>query len=263
MRKRGHFCFLWLAAVCAVAHGFASTPEVDVADLLRRATEAERRHDPEAALDFYRQLAERRPDDAFILQKVAQQISDAVHLDTRAAAPIRQARVREALGFARRAAELDPASAVNQLSLAVLYARLAVDASASEKVEYARLIHRHAEAALALDPGYAWACHILGRWHLEMEALGTTRRVVARLLFGDLPRGSRAEGLRLLARAVELEPDSVVHRVELGIALGELGQPEEAREQLSAALAAPASTLHDGPARVRAEAALQRLNGRR
>jgi len=239
----------------------ATTPTDDeFARLLEAGAQAERSHDPDRALEFYREAETLRPDDAFVLQKIAQQISDAMFLGVDPKSG--RERVEEALRYAHRAVELDPTSAVNRLSLAILYGRLAGFGGVAEKIEYARLIQLHAAASMELDPGYAWACHVLGRWHLEMAALGSARRAVAAVLFGGLPSASREEGLRLLERAVALEPGAMAHRVELGHAYEKLGRRAEARAQWELSLTLPAVAIYDGPARQRAREGLDRLGSR-
>ena len=253
-----------LIVVLAMATALMPGRAADAGDAFARAlahgAEAERRHDPQAALEHYRAADRLRPDDPFVLQKMAQQLSDSLFLA--ADAEQGRARVEEALRYAHRAAELDPSSAVNRLSLAILYGRLAAYGGVSEKVEYARRIRHHAEEAMTLDPGYAWACHVLGRWHLEMAALGSARRAVVAVLYGGLPKAAREEGLRLLERAVELEPEALAHRVELGLAYEKVGRSAEARAQWELSLKLPAVAIYDAAARQRALDALAQLDTR-
>ena len=67
---------------------------------------------------------------------------------------------------------------------------------------------------------------------------------------------SLAEGLWHLERAVELGPDCVAHRVELGFALRAHGREAEARAQWQRALELPVREIHDEQSRRRASAAL-------
>ena len=221
--------------------------------------DAEARHDPSAALLFFRKANEARPGNPFVLQKIAKQLSDAAFLREEDSA--RKQLAAEALGFALRAAELNPESAVNQLSLSVLYGKLAVYSDLGTKVEYARRIRQHAEAALALDPDYAWACHVLGRWHAGMSELNAAKRALASILFGGLPKATLTEGIRLLERAVELEPDALAHRIELGFAYAQAGRTEEARTQWRLGLELPSIEIYDEAARRRALAALAKVDG--
>jgi tetratricopeptide (TPR) repeat protein len=147
----------------------------DAEALISEGLNAEARHESLAALDFFRRADAIHPGDPVVLQKIAQQLSDAAFLESD---PVEtECLTREALKHAERAAQLDPHSAVNRLSLAVLYGRLAGYEDVGKKVEYARLIKREAEVALELDPNYAWAYHVLGRWHREMSEIGGTRRL--------------------------------------------------------------------------------------
>ena len=260
VRLRYLMAFLAVTLAGAGPVGATTPTDDEFARLLEAGAQAERGHDPDRALEYYRRAEALRPDDAFVLQKIAQQISDAMFLGGDAKSG--RERVEEAMRYARRAAELDPASAVNRLSLAILYGRLAGFGGVAEKIEYARLIRQHAEASMALDPEYAWACHVLGRWHLEMAALGSARRAVAAVLFGGLPSASREEGLRLLERAVALEPGAIAHRVELGHAYDKLGRRAEARALWEACLTLPVVAIYDGPALQRARDGLDRLGAR-
>lgn len=232
----------------------------DVEALLVAGAEAEKRFDPLSALEHYRSALALRPDDPFILQKMARQLSDAVFLQE--ADEGGRERVLEALGYARRATELDPTSAVNRLSLAILHGRLAAYSDVAEKLEMARRIKQYAEEALELDPNYAWACHVLGRWHLEMAGIGAARRTFVAVFFGGLPPASRAEGVRLLERAVALEPGALAHRVELGIAYAQIGRHAEAEAQWKLSLEMPTVEIYDEPAKVRARAARARREDR-
>lgn len=259
MRLYRAFCWLAIALLgCAGAGATGSTDPDVLARALAAGAEAERAHDPQRAFEHYRRAADIVPDDPRLLQKLAQQLSDALFLNPEM--PGARERLDEALQYARRSVELDPRAAVNQLSLAILYGRLAGYAGVSERIQYAGLVRRHAEEALVLDSGYAWAHHILGRWHLEMAAIGTGRRALAAVFFGRVPAGTNEEAIRHLERAAELEPEGVAHRVELGIAYERLGRLADARREWTHALELPPVAIHDPPAQQRARQGIGRLD---
>jgi tetratricopeptide (TPR) repeat protein len=244
-----------LLTACLALAALTTSAHADEADAwIAEGLAAEARQDPLAALEAFRRADRARPDDPYILRKVAQQLSDATFV--LADEPARLAYAREALTFIERASTLDPRCPVTRLSFSVLYGKLASSADVRMKVDYARRIRRHAEEALALDPTYAWAHHVLGRWHVELSQLGGARRALAGLLFGGLPPASLGEGIRLLERAVALEPDAIAHRVELGFAYARAGRAAEARAQWQAALDLPPARVYDQLARERAHEAL-------
>jgi tetratricopeptide (TPR) repeat protein len=226
--------------------------------LVEAALTAEDRLESTRALELFLQADRVEPNDAFILQKIARQYSDLATEQPTTEDKLRYARI--ALGFAQRAVALEPKNAVNVLSLAVCHGKLALYSDTRAKLEYSRLVREEAEQALALDPNYAWAHHVLGRWHYEVASLGSTSRFFVRLFYGGLPAASVAEGLRQLSRATELEPDELNHWLELGFAYAAAGQPAQARWQWQHGLAMPSRHRNDEPAKQRAREALARLD---
>jgi tetratricopeptide (TPR) repeat protein len=230
----------------------------DAGGLVREALVAEARLDSRTALQLFQQADAARPNDAFILQKIARQYSDLVVEQPDAEAKKRYAQT--ALEYAQRAVVLKPDDPVNILSLAVCHGKLAVYSDTKTKIRYSRLVKEDAERALALDPNYAWAHHLLGRWHYEVAELGATSRFFVRLLYGGLPPASLDEGIRHLRRATQLEPDELNHWLELGFAHAAAGQKDNARAEWTRGLAMPSRSKHDEPAKQRARAALAQLD---
>lgn len=244
-----------LAGFLGLAAGLVAA---EPAPLVQAALAAETRLDSAGALRLFLQADAARPHDAFILQKIARQYSDLVVDQPDAEAKKRYAQT--ALDYAQRAVALKPDDAVNVLSLAVCHGKLAVYSDTPTKIRYSRLVKEEAERALALDPHYAWAHHLLGRWHCEVAALGATSKFFVRLFYGGLPPASFDEGIRQLQRATELEPGELNHWLELGFAYAAAGRPAAARTQWVHGLAMPARGKHDEPAKQRAREAMARLD---
>lgn len=244
----------WFLLCLLSVAGVARAEDAD--GLVRIALDAEARLDSRTALELLHQADRARPGDAFILQKIARQYSDLV--PEQPSVDEKQRYARTALEYAERAVALDPADPVSVLSLAVCHGKLAVYGDTRAKVRYSRLVREEAERALVLKPDYAWAHHVLGRWHYEVAALGPTSKMFVRLFYGGLPNASFAEGIRRLRRAVELEPDELNHVLELGFACAAAGQAEEARRHWTRGLALPSRGRHDEPAKQRAREALAR-----
>jgi hypothetical protein len=223
-------------------------------ELLREALAAEAMLDSARALALFQQADAARPNDAFILFKVAKQYSDLVADQATDAA--RNEFARRGLAFAQRACALEPTNAVYTLSLAICHGHLATVSDVRAKVEYSRLVKEEAERALQLDPNYAWAHHVLGRWHYEVAALGSTARLFARLLYGGIPPASTEEGVFRLRRAVELEPGELNHWIDLGFAYAAAGRKAEARASWQHGLAMPDRGKYDATSKKRAREAL-------
>jgi tetratricopeptide (TPR) repeat protein len=114
--------------------------------------------------------------------------------------------------------------------------RAALWSSNQRKIEISRTVRERVTAALALSPDDDVALHILGRWEYEMSCVGFAVRMVVKMVYGGLEVGSLAEAHRCLARAIELRPERLVHRVVMARILQKMGQQEEAVRQLEAAL---------------------------
>lgn len=229
----------------------------DVAQLLTEARAAEAKLDSRHALELYLTADKAKPDDAAILQKIARQYSDLVtELPTD---DERRHYAQTALDYSLRAVALDPKNPENVLSLAICHGKLAVYSDTKTKIKYSRLVKEEAERALALDPNYAWAHHVLGRWHYEVATLGGPTRFFVRVIYGGLPEASTATAVRELSRAVALEPTELAHQLELGFALAADGQNEKARAQFQKGLALPSRQKHDDLAKARARSALASL----
>ena len=244
----------WLLPVLLAA----PLPAAPAGDLVREALAAEANMDAKHALALFKQAEAIQPNDAFLLQKIARQYSDLV--EDQPGASDRKRYAQTALDYSRRAVAVDPADAVNVLSVAICYGKLALYSDTREKVQYSRLVREEAERALALKPDYAWAHHVLGRWHYEVASLGTTSKFFVRLFYGGLPAASFAEGIRQLQRATELEPGELNHWLELGFAYAAADQLALARQQWARGLAMPSRGKPDEPAKRRTREALARLD---
>lgn len=245
---------VFLALLLALAAPL-SAAETD--PLVHSALAAESRFDSKTALELFLKADAAHPNDIFLLKKISRQYSD-LTLDT--SDVVEKKRLcTEALSYAQRAATLAPKDPVALLSLAICYGKLGTYSDTRTKIEYSRLVKRHAEQALALDPGYDYAHHVLGRWNYEVASLGAATRLIVRLVYGALPDASTTEAVRQLTRATEISPQLPSHRVELGFALLADGQRAAARRTFEEALAMPKREKYDDEAFRRAREALEKL----
>jgi tetratricopeptide (TPR) repeat protein len=212
-------------------------------ELVRQGQEADAKFDPNKAIPFYLQAHAIRPNDTQILLKIAKEYSDS----TIAIADQEEdrRRIQKALEYSNRAVELDPHNAVALLSKAICYGKLASYCDTREKIGYVRLVKQFTDEALAEDPKYAYAHHVLGQWEYQVAALGRTKQFLVSLVYGGLPEASTKEGVHELEVAVNLEPNIASHHLALGFAYMANGEPAKARPQFERVVAMACRELYD------------------
>jgi tetratricopeptide (TPR) repeat protein len=222
--------------------------------LVQKGEAADAQLDPNRALQFYLQAYRERPKDPKMLLKIAKEYSDSTLAITDPEESRR--RIEKALEFSDRAIELEPHNPVALLSKAICYGKLGMYSDTREKIEDARLVKHFADQALAEDPNYAYAHHVLGQWEYEVAALGRTKRLLVMLVFGGLPAASTEEAVNQLELAVKLEPNVSSHRLALGFAYLANGEPAKARPLFDQVIAMPCRELYDADCRRQAERAV-------
>jgi tetratricopeptide (TPR) repeat protein len=227
-------------------------------ELMQQAGVAEARQDSQTALELYRRVDKITPNNPVVLQKIARQYSDLATGQPDLAEKKHYAGI--ALEYSQRAVALDPQNAINVLSLAVCHGKLALYSDTRDKVKYSRLVWEEANHALALDPNYAWAHHVLGRWNCEVAAVNGVSKFLVKLLYSELPPASFNEGIRQLQIATKLEPDELSHWLELGFAYRAAGETDQARAQWNHCLSMHSRGVYDDTAMKTAHNELAKLD---
>ena len=108
--------------------------------------------------------------------------------------------------------------------------------SNQRKIEISRTVRERVASALALSPDDDVALHVLGRWEYEMSCVSFAVRVAVKMMYGGLEVGSIEAAHRCLARAIELRPERLVHRVVMARILLKQNRKDEAVVELQTAL---------------------------
>jgi len=173
----------------------------------------------------------------------------------------REAWFRRGEGFAREALELRPHGLQERYWL---LANLGQRALRSRLVTTARLaeeIHREVHLLLEADPRHPGGHHVLGVLNSEVMKFPGITRFLGRSVLGggDLYDTSWEEAERHLSLAVELDPHTLLYRLDLGILQQRTGRREEAAETFAALLALPEAGPVDPVIRKRAGVLLREL----
>jgi tetratricopeptide (TPR) repeat protein len=144
---------------------------------------------------------------------------------------------RTAIDYAKRAATLAPDDPEAQLAVAISYGKLEPFEGIRERLEASRFIKDAADKVVKLDPGNDLGWHVLGRWHLAFADIAPAMRTLAQLAYGKLPDSTYEDATRCFEKAIELNPNRLMHYIELGRVYAHMGRIDDARSFLTHGLA--------------------------
>jgi len=201
-----HVCPAMHAPPCMPCHACPTT---------HAFVQAERACDPKRSMELYTQLVELHPT-AEMYARLSKQYTDMMYLPGTSSQQVVELNSK-AVDTAKQAVGLDAGCPLAHIALCVSRGRLALVSDNRTKVQLARDAADDAAEALRLDPHSDLAHHLMGRWHFEMAQLGPFARYLIKILFGtSLMNGSFPEALEHYRTARELNPERLIHRVEVG-----------------------------------------------
>ena len=150
-------------------------------------------------------------------------------------------------GYAELAIRADSTRADGHYALSMVLGRLSRTKGSKERVRYAKIIFDEATKAVAIDPNYDNAHHVLGAWHAEVKRLSAIQRFFAKALFGGgfLDKGNWDDAQKYLEKAVALKPQNIFHRLDLAEVYIDLGHYSKAREQFTTIATLPIADVLD------------------
>jgi len=206
-------------------------------DLVKNGDEFDLKLQASQALDFYLAAERLEPKNAGLLLRIARQYR---HL--MADATTREEKLRLGgigLNYAQRAAVLAPNDSEAQLSPAISYGKMVAIQGIKEQTEASRRIKDAADKAIRLDPNNDLAWHVLGRWNRVLAGVNGVKRALASLLYGELPAGSNSEAVLCFQKAIQINPNRLMHYIELGQTYAQMGKNADARRLIVQGLAMP------------------------
>jgi len=164
-----------------------------------------------------------------------------------------------ALEYSYRAAACGPKDCDAQLAPAITLGKMLPFLPTKQQIAASPRIKESVDKALAIDPRSDTAWHVLGRWNRVLAEISSAKRVVAGLLFGKLPKGSNEDAEEAMQKAIALNPNRLMHYIELGRIYAQMGKKEEAREAINKGLAMPDIEKDDPETKQRGRETLAKL----
>jgi tetratricopeptide (TPR) repeat protein len=188
------------------------------------------------ALKFYLPAEKVEPKNVRLLVHISREYR---HLMSDASTPAEKRRLGGiAVDYANRAAALGPNDPEAQLAVAISYGLLQPLEGNRERIEASRVIKAAADKTIKLDPNSDLGWHVLGRWHKELADISAFQRTMAQTIYGAiLPQSTYGEAVVCFEKAIELNPNRLIHYIELGQVYAEMGRSDAARQFIAKGLA--------------------------
>src|ERR1700704_3772453 len=234
--------FRLLCAVLCLWGGAARAEDADA--LIAKGDQFDKQFQAKEALEVYLPANKLEPDNVHLLVCIARQYR---HLMSDTSSKQEKLRLGNiSLKFADRAAALAPNNPEAQLSPAISYGKMLPSMGSKDQVNAPPRIKAAADRTLQLDPSNDLAWNILGRWNRVLANINVLKRILAKALYGDLPVTTNEAAEKCLLKPIAINPNRLMHYIELGRVYAQMGRKEEARKCLQKGLAMP-NKDHDDP----------------
>jgi tetratricopeptide (TPR) repeat protein len=215
---------LWLSAT------FVRATELVFTNLIAQGELAEQKSNVTAALKFYVAADRITSTNCADLCLLARRYCDLMYL---ASTPDIQKNLAErALDCSLRAVKADAKNATAHLCVAVTYAKNFPYTDNATMVKWSKAIKSECEIAIALDPKQDIGYYLLGRWHFGVANMNFFLKTLVKVVYGGLPTASNAEAIQYFQKAIELNPNRVIHHFELAKVYAATGEKKRARAEL-------------------------------
>ena len=233
-------------------------PAESFGDLLKEGKAFEKEFQAQDALPLYLAAEKLEPKNPELLVHVARQYR---YLMTDASDTREKLRLGHiALEYSTRAAACGPKDCDAQLATAITLGKMLQYLPAKQQVAASPQIKESVDKALAVDSHNDTAWHVLGRWNRVLAEVSSAKRLVAGVIYGQLPKGSYEEAEQAMKKAIALNPNRLMHYIELGRIYAQTGRKEEARELINKGLAMPDREKDDPETKQRGRETLAKLH---
>jgi len=242
MYRLFRICPILIAAMLTqVAFAYAGE---SAAELIQKGDVFYAKLQPTEALCCYLPAEKLDPNNARLLVKIARQYRHQASDAPEKAEKVRLGTI--AVNYANRAVALAPNDPEAQLAVAISYGRILPYQATKTQLANSQVIKKATDRVIALDPQNDLAWQVLGRWYFNVADVSTFKRAVGDMIYGNLPKASFDDAKRCFERAIALNPNRLMHYIELGRTYAKKDQPELARKFIERGLAMP-NTEKDDP----------------
>jgi tetratricopeptide (TPR) repeat protein len=195
------------------------------------------------ALKFYLPAEKLDTNNVRLLVRIARQYRHLMSDATKASEKLQLGNT--AVVYAQRAVALAPNDPEAQLALAIGYGKMLPLEGTKQQIANSRLIKIAVDKVITLDPNNDLAWQVLGRWYRALADVGAVKRAYALVAYGKLPPAKYEDAARCFEKAIALNPNRLMHYIELGRTYAQMGRDADARKFITKGLAMPETEKDD------------------
>jgi tetratricopeptide (TPR) repeat protein len=231
-----------------LALGVAAGPQAGAQTASERIAQGDRAYadlQAKAALDQYRLALSIEPKNYEALCKASRvEVDLAEGMEGGAMHDSLQANAQR---HAEAAIAVNSRNAEGHFALARALGRKALSLGTMDRIRYAKRIRLEALEALRYDSLHAGAWHVMGSWNAEVMRVNGLERAFAKRFLGAqmFAEASWESAQRFMEKAVKIDPDQLVHHLDLGSIYADRGDKAAAREQFQFVIRAPVRLFND------------------
>ena len=162
---------------------------------------------------------------------------------------------------ARRAVAVNPNDAEGHFHLARSIGRNALTMGTRDRIKFAKEVRNEALESLKLNPKHPGSLHVMGLWNAEVMRLNGFSRMIAKNFLGGAIFGQASwkEAVRYMEESATVEPNRLVHHLDLGKIYLDVGDKTKAREQFELVMRGTVTDFNDEHYKQDAEGRLREL----
>lgn len=206
--------FLNTSLLCfSISTGPTTLFASNIQDLLKKADEQMEQMNEEGALDTYLeilQLDSGQYDALWNASLLHATIGNRFEVEAR-----KKEYFERAVELAEKSVETHPNRGHPYYALAVAKGRMTDVAGTRARIRLAYAVEENVKKAIERMPDHAPSWHLYGVWHSEVANVSRAERFAARFISRGLPDGSSHKAEEYLLKAVELDPESILIRLDL------------------------------------------------
>jgi tetratricopeptide (TPR) repeat protein len=176
------------------------------------------------ALKYYLPAEKLEPNNVRLLVHISREYRHLMSDETDSTKKVKLGNI--AVEYAQRAVATGPKDPEAQLAVAISYGKVQPYEGYRQRFDAVHVIKNAADRTIELDPHNDLGWHVLGRWYEGLAEVDPLHRTLAQVL-GGLPPATYQDAATCFEKAIQLNPNRLMHYIALGKVYVEMGKRDE------------------------------------